>query len=128
MQNERFSIKKRMKSFAYAFHGFSYLLRDEHNARIHLIAAILAIFLGSMKNSFNVFSSQFFIKLSKQKFTKSKFSEYKYFLNNSLFFINKIFIAFCKSIILILLTSTENSFNISRKFEGVICKRYLFDL
>ncbi len=46
MQNERFSIKKRMKSFAYAFHGFSYLLRDEHNARIHLIAAILAIFLG----------------------------------------------------------------------------------
>ncbi len=41
-----FSIKKRLKSFSYAFNGFKILIKEEHNARIHLFAAIIAIILG----------------------------------------------------------------------------------
>lgn len=43
---EKFSFKKRIKSFAYAFNGLWILIRDEHNARIHLFIAILTIFAG----------------------------------------------------------------------------------
>jgi len=46
MQNETFSIKKRLKSFVFAFNGIKILFRDEHNAWIHLIASISAITLG----------------------------------------------------------------------------------
>jgi diacylglycerol kinase len=42
-EQESFSIKKRLKSFTYAFEGIKTLFRDEHNARIHIVAAILAI-------------------------------------------------------------------------------------
>lgn len=46
MNNEKFSIKKRIKSFAYAFAGLKVLFREEHNSRIHAVAAILAIAAG----------------------------------------------------------------------------------
>jgi diacylglycerol kinase len=45
-KESRFSVKARLKSFAYAFSGLKILLREEHNSRIHLIAAILAIIAG----------------------------------------------------------------------------------
>jgi len=43
---KRFSIKQRLRSFPFAFNGLKILLREEHNARIHLVAAILAIIAG----------------------------------------------------------------------------------
>jgi len=43
---EKFSFKKRISSFGYAFNGLWLLIRDEHNARIHLFFAILAIASG----------------------------------------------------------------------------------
>lgn len=43
---ERFSIRKRIKSFGYALNGLKILISEEHNSRIHLIAAITAIILG----------------------------------------------------------------------------------
>lgn len=44
--DNKFSWRARARSFKYAFHGIWALLRDEHNARIHLVAAILAVLLG----------------------------------------------------------------------------------
>ncbi len=38
-----FSIKNRLKSFKHAFNGFGILLREEHNARVHLAIASLVI-------------------------------------------------------------------------------------
>ncbi|MBO4580955.1 MAG: diacylglycerol kinase family protein [Bacteroidales bacterium] len=46
MNNEKFSVKKRIKSFAYAFAGLKVLFREEHNSHIHAVAAILAIAAG----------------------------------------------------------------------------------
>lgn len=47
MENEsRFSWKKRAKAFRYAWQGMKALVRYEHNARIHLVAAVLAIGAG----------------------------------------------------------------------------------
>ena len=46
MNNEKFSIKKRIKSFAYAFAGLKVLFREEHNSWIHAVAAVLAIAMG----------------------------------------------------------------------------------
>jgi diacylglycerol kinase len=46
MQQEPFSIKKRFKSFHYAFNGLCILVREEHNSRIHLTAAFVAIVMG----------------------------------------------------------------------------------
>ena len=43
MKFQKFSLKKRFKSFNYAFNGLKTILKEEHNARIHLIAAICAI-------------------------------------------------------------------------------------
>ena len=42
-KNERFSIRKRIKSFSYAFAGLRVLLREEHNAWIHAAATILVV-------------------------------------------------------------------------------------
>jgi len=50
MPNEPFSIRKRLKSFVYAGNGIKILLRDEHNARIHLFATIIVIILGFLYN------------------------------------------------------------------------------
>lgn len=46
MSSEKFSLKSRLISFRYAFHGLWSLLKNEHNSRIHLLAAILAIIMG----------------------------------------------------------------------------------
>ncbi len=46
MKSEKFSITERFKSFVYAFNGIKLFFKEEHNARIHLFAAIIAIGLG----------------------------------------------------------------------------------
>ena len=46
MNNEKFSVRKRIKSFSYAFAGLRVLFREEHNSRIHAVAAVLAVAMG----------------------------------------------------------------------------------
>jgi diacylglycerol kinase len=46
MKSEKFSFRKRLKSFKYAFQGLRILLLEEHNSRIHLVAAIIVIIAG----------------------------------------------------------------------------------
>jgi diacylglycerol kinase len=41
-----FSISQRLKSFKYAFAGLRTLFTEEHNARIHAIAAVIALTAG----------------------------------------------------------------------------------
>ena len=41
--NTRFSFRARLRSFRYAAQGIVALIRGEHNARIHLVAALLAV-------------------------------------------------------------------------------------
>jgi len=43
---EPFSLKKRLKSFAFAFRGIAGAVRDEHNFRIHLVIAGVVIITG----------------------------------------------------------------------------------
>lgn len=43
MKKANFSIKKRIKSFVFAFNGLRILFSEEHNSRIHLLAAIVVI-------------------------------------------------------------------------------------
>jgi diacylglycerol kinase len=54
---ERFSFKKRLESFGYAFKGFVWLFRFEHNSRIHLFSLITAIIAG------------FFFQISKEEWS-----------------------------------------------------------
>ncbi len=46
----RFSIAARLKSFTYAFAGFTYMLRTQHNAWVHLVATIAVIAAGFVLN------------------------------------------------------------------------------
>ena len=46
----RFSIAARLKSFTYAFAGFAYMLRTQHNAWVHLAATVAVIALGFALN------------------------------------------------------------------------------
>ena len=46
IESEKFSFRKRLKSFKYAFQGLKILLLEEHNSRIHLVAAIIVIIAG----------------------------------------------------------------------------------
>lgn len=46
MKSSKFSVSKRLSSFRYAWQGVVALVRDEHNARIHLVAAIVASVVG----------------------------------------------------------------------------------
>ena len=46
MNKEKFSISKRLQSFKFALNGLAILIREEHNARIHLIAAVIVFFAG----------------------------------------------------------------------------------
>ncbi len=49
-----FSFSERLLSFKFAFAGLRTLFREEHNARIHVLAAVIAIALGfAMKISSN---------------------------------------------------------------------------
>jgi diacylglycerol kinase len=43
---EKFSLRQRMKSFLHAFHGLRILWKEEPNARIHVVIAILVIPAG----------------------------------------------------------------------------------
>ena len=43
MGQKRFSIKKRIKSFGFAVKGLRILIKEEHNARIHLFIAGVVI-------------------------------------------------------------------------------------
>ncbi len=46
MKQEKFSLRKRVRSFGYAFCGIRTLVREEHNARIHLFAMVCVIVAG----------------------------------------------------------------------------------
>ncbi|MDE6649853.1 MAG: diacylglycerol kinase family protein [Muribaculaceae bacterium] len=46
MKQEKFSLRKRVKSFGYAFDGIAALLRDEHNSRIHAFAMVAVVIMG----------------------------------------------------------------------------------
>lgn len=50
MKQQRFSLQNRIKSFGYAFNGLKILFIEEHNARIHLIAAVLVLIVGIYLN------------------------------------------------------------------------------
>ena len=39
-------VRDRFRSFGHAFEGFIYLFKEEPNARIHLLASVIVIFLG----------------------------------------------------------------------------------
>ena len=43
MKEEKFSIMNRLRSFIPAFNGLKILIKEEHNSRIHLLAAILVL-------------------------------------------------------------------------------------
>jgi diacylglycerol kinase len=44
--NNQFSITNRLKSFRYAAQGFLYIVRYEHNARIHLFISGVVLIMG----------------------------------------------------------------------------------
>jgi diacylglycerol kinase (ATP) len=46
MDPRKFSFRSRLNSFKHAFYGLWSVIRTEHNARIHLGAALLAIAAG----------------------------------------------------------------------------------
>ena len=45
-KNQKFSIIKRLKSFKYAFNGIFVLIKNEHNAWIHLAALVVVVVAG----------------------------------------------------------------------------------
>ena len=45
-ENEKFSIRVRLQSFKYAFNGLKFFFVNDHNGRVHLFIAILAIGLS----------------------------------------------------------------------------------
>lgn len=53
MKKQRFSIRKRIQSFGFALSGLKTMICEEHNSRIHLLAAIGAVLIG------------FFLKISR---------------------------------------------------------------
>jgi diacylglycerol kinase len=46
MTPQKFSLTKRFQSIRYATDGIRYLIRYEHNIRIHILAALCSIVLG----------------------------------------------------------------------------------
>ena len=46
MDSSKFSIRKRLLSFRFAFQGLRALFLTEHNSRIHLVFSLFAILLG----------------------------------------------------------------------------------
>lgn len=46
MTQNKFSLKSRLGSFRFAVNGLLLLLKNEHNSRIHILAAIIAIVMG----------------------------------------------------------------------------------
>lgn len=47
-KSRKFSLRERLASFKYAFQGLGLILKKEHNSRIHLFAAVMAIVLGAV--------------------------------------------------------------------------------
>lgn len=45
-EKQKFSVKKRFRSFKFAFAGLRTLWKEEHNFRIHSVAALLVLILG----------------------------------------------------------------------------------
>ena len=45
-EQDKFSIRKRAKSFRHAINGLKILFVEEHNARVHLIVAICVLLAG----------------------------------------------------------------------------------
>jgi undecaprenol kinase/diacylglycerol kinase (ATP) len=43
MKQQKFSLLKRLNSFAFAFNGLKILLKEEHNSRIHLFFTICVL-------------------------------------------------------------------------------------
>lgn len=50
MKPGKFSLKERFRSFQYAFSGIRFLIKNEHNSRIHLLLGIIAIISGLIFN------------------------------------------------------------------------------
>jgi len=50
MKSQKFSIKKLLNSFLYAFSGLKTALKEEHNVRIHLVATVLVVALSLFLN------------------------------------------------------------------------------
>jgi diacylglycerol kinase len=46
MNSPKFSFRSRFESFKFAFNGLWLLLINEHNSRIHLLAAVISVALG----------------------------------------------------------------------------------
>ena len=46
VKDQKFSVRSRLRSFYYAGAGIKHFFRQEHNARIHLAAAIVVGILG----------------------------------------------------------------------------------
>lgn len=46
MNSDKFSLKSRVGSFRYALNGLWLVLKYEHNSRIHVLAAVVAITFG----------------------------------------------------------------------------------
>jgi len=46
MKQKGFSIRKRIRSFGYAFNGLRILIREEENAKIHVLASICVLIAG----------------------------------------------------------------------------------
>ncbi|MCF8253571.1 MAG: diacylglycerol kinase family protein [Bacteroidia bacterium] len=46
MKKESFSIQKRLKSFVFAGKGIITLVKEEHNAQIHLVISLLVLAAG----------------------------------------------------------------------------------
>lgn len=44
---QKFSLKKRVKSFGYAFEGLRTLWLEEHNVRIHSLVMVLVVIMGA---------------------------------------------------------------------------------
>ena len=49
-----FSIKKRIKSFYFAFKGLGTLLKTQHNSWVHLLATVLVIVTGLVYSISNI--------------------------------------------------------------------------
>ena len=45
-KRKKFSLTRQLKSFTFAFEGIRVLWKEEHNIRIHIIAAFLALIAG----------------------------------------------------------------------------------
>ncbi len=46
MKQQKFSLRKRIKSFGFALNGLKILIKEEHNFRIHLAAVLVVLIAG----------------------------------------------------------------------------------